>query len=165
MSSFKRVDFYFHLKAFSMAPFERLTLLGMGWGTFLLRTKEESRACKWQTFPGFGELNERKCFFFWRGFRTGSKRPAQPISDTVFCSFTGGKRDVTVSPASHPLSPLPTRNTYVWMHSPMPQAGLMSVTFKINSCRSFTAVGHLLLLPRFSLPVIIIIICHFQYGA
>lgn len=63
MSSFKRVDFYFHLKAFSMAPFERLTLLGMGWGTFLLRTKEESRACKWQTFPGFGELNERKCFF------------------------------------------------------------------------------------------------------
>lgn len=82
-------------------------------GKFLLRTKEECRACKWQTFPGFWGIKRKEVLF--SAGALGLEASDQPdLFRIPFSAASRGENAMKdLSPASHPLSPLPTRNTYV----------------------------------------------------
>lgn len=153
-SSVERADFHFLLRALPVAPW-----LGRGWdgGGFVLLSKE--RLAKYPTLsPRFGATERKENSFFCWGVRDW-KAAAPTGPDFGICA--GGKGEEGASSALHPHHQKLAGIASPPRHEPL----LMPATLKINSCRSFPAVGHLLLLPRFSLPVIIIIICHFQYGA
>lgn len=86
-SFFRRADFYLIWKAFPVTS----PVLGVGWGSLLLWPRR-NLLLQTANFSWVWGIKRKEVLVLLR-VRSGNKRPAQAVSDTVFCSSMRGKRE------------------------------------------------------------------------